>query len=250
MYSDEILRVEDLNITYQVRNIEAKNLFSSRKTNRQVIKGLDLVITDKGISSIVGKNGAGKTTLIKAMTGILYTKPGIIKILGQPLTQRKLKYSYGVLFSNKSSLLPEHSLLENINLTQALYNQSNKHSIDLDNYIRECGLWEIRKRPLKTYSLGEKIKAELINLFAFQPKLLFLDEPTIGLDIESQKYVRQILNKYVNDFHAHIILTSHNLKDIVELSQKTYLLDNGSLQIIELTGDQHHDMLKLEGLLG
>lgn len=248
MHNDMIL-IKDLSITYNVRNVNSEKFFSSSFVCREILRSINLSIKEKGITAIIGKNGAGKTTLIKAMTGILYTKPGVVKIWGHNISDNRVKYLFGALFSQKSSLLQEHSLIENIKLTQAIYCISNSMQESINNYIKKSNLWGIKDRPIKTYSLGERIKAEIVNIFAFNPKILFLDEPTLGLDIESQKYLRQILNQYVADFDAHIILTSHNLQDIIQLADITYLLINGRLQQVESSGNYNQDILNLERVL-
>jgi ABC-2 type transport system ATP-binding protein len=93
-------------------------------------------------------------------------------------------------------------------------------------------IWNLLNRPVREYSLGESMKSELANILLFKPKLLFLDEPTIGLDLKSQATLRKSLNEYVRNNFCHILLTSHNMDDIVGLANQVYFLEDGQLNLI------------------
>lgn len=249
--------VENLKVVYQVRKISENkcfkskvfSLFKSEYEYRTVLNNVNILLKEEGITSIIGKNGSGKTTLIKAIVGIIHKKSGKIFVLNSDIKNRKFLCQVGVLFSQKSSMFLENSLIENLKMTLAIYNKKSTICEQINEYIHNFNLEKIKDKAIKTYSLGERIKAELINLFSYKPKLLFLDEPTIGLDLQSQKYVREMLKDYVKKNRAHVLLTSHNSKDILELSNEIYLLNNGELSKVPITNYKNESIEYLERLL-
>lgn len=238
---NDFIFVNNIDVVYQVRKIAEGNnkknnllsIFKSDYEQRIVLNNLSFSINESGITSIIGKNGAGKTTLIKAIVGIIHINKGSIFVLGNDIKKRNHLYQIGVLFSQKSSMFLENSLIENLKMTLAMYNKKSIITEEIKSYIFDFKLEKIKDKAVKTYSLGERIKAEIINLFSYKPRLLFLDEPTIGLDLQSQKYVREMLKQYSAENHAHILLTSHNSNDILELSDEIYFLNNGYLEKID-----------------
>jgi ABC-2 type transport system ATP-binding protein len=235
-----LINVNGLRLSYESRHIDPNASLLSRliKTSyskREVLKGVELSIADPGISAILGRNGSGKTTLMKLLSGILTPSDGSIEVMGHIPTKRKREFlkSIGAVFGQKKMLWPELSLMENFKLTTALYGvPKSEAELRISELIALFQIWNLLNRPVREYSLGESMKSELANILLFKPKLLFLDEPTIGLDLKSQATLRKSLNEYVRNNFCHILLTSHNMDDIVGLANQVYFLEDGQLNLI------------------
>ncbi|KAB8036079.1 ATP-binding cassette domain-containing protein [Silvanigrella paludirubra] len=253
----DFICIKNLEVVYQVRKItnhtnfkqKLIHIFKSEYEYRTILNNVNLNLNKPGITSIVGKNGSGKTTLIKSIVGIISAKNGVISIFGENISKKHFLNNIGVIFSQKSSLFMENSLIENLQMTLSIYRKSHSINKEINDYISIFDLNKIKDKAIKTYSLGERMKAEIVNLFSYKPKLLFLDEPTIGLDLQSQKYVRDMLKKYINENQAHVLLTSHNLKDILELSDEIYLLNDGLLSKTSIMNYNNENLEYLERIL-
>lgn len=246
--SEELIKIENLHLSYEVREISQnasffRHLFRSSYVFHPVLRDLNWTISEpSGITSLLGRNGSGKTTLIKLLTGILQPSSGNIEVIGCRPAERKSHFlkQIGVVFGQKRILWPDLSLYENLMMTGVLYGlPSDQIKNRVQHLADQFRLSALLERSQKSLSLGESMKAELINALLPNPRLLFLDEPTVGLDIESQRAVRSMLLSYVKEQSCHIILTSHNLKDIVELSSAVFLLEDGKIE--ELNRDPSQD---------
>lgn len=233
-----IVEIKNLNLDYEVRRIQEnralwKNLFHSVYEKNSVLRNLSWSIPEKpGITALLGRNGSGKTTLLKVMTGILRPSSGEVSVLGYEPKKRSASFlkSIGVVFGQKRILWPELSVLENLRITGALYALSTDVTNErIASLSRAFDLQKLLERPQKSLSLGESMKAELLNALLPKPKVLFLDEPTVGLDIQSQISIRRMLKDCVERDNCHIVLTSHNLRDIAELASRIFVLEHGQL---------------------
>lgn len=233
----QIIHVDNLDLCYQVRKIDPSKkwyhgIFKTKIEENWVLKKVNFSISKYGIYAILGKNGAGKTTLLKVLTGILTPTAGHVNVMGFLPHERQKKFlqQIGVVFGAKKMLWPELSLIENYELTTSIYQIDKTLSQKKQKELIELlDLVKLVHRPIKTLSLGETMKAELSHIFLFAPKLIFLDEPTIGLDLLSQRTIRKAIKEYVKDNKCHIILTSHNLRDITELADEIWFLENSQL---------------------
>jgi ABC-2 type transport system ATP-binding protein len=236
----EIIEIKNLCLEYEARIVDPsrhflKNILWAKYKKQSVLKQLNFSIRSSGITGILGKNGAGKTTLMKILTGLLTPTSGYASVLGFSAAKREKNFltQIGAIFGQKKMLWPELSLLENMRLTRAIYKISEKDF--QEESARLISLFKfgpLVQRQVKTLSLGESMKAEIINILLFKPKLLFLDEPTIGLDISSQLDLRAAIKMYARENDCHILLTSHNLKDIAELADQVYFLSDGRIEKI------------------
>jgi ABC-2 type transport system ATP-binding protein len=182
--------------------------------------------------ALLGPNGAGKTTTMKMMTGILYPTAGSCNVLGYNPNKRNpaMLKNIGFVMGNKSTLSMDLSPMQNYELNRVIY--------DIDatrfyNTIDELGeLLEVKDhlyKQTRKLSLGQRMKAEMINSILHRPKILFLDEPTIGLDISSQNNIRTFLKKVNKELGTTIILTSHNMEDISQVSERVLIINQGKL---------------------
>jgi len=248
------IQIRDLHLSYEVRVIGEtswlRQLFRADYRMKPVLKGLSLEVADRGVVSILGKNGSGKTTLIKTMAGLLRPTQGEVRILGHEPWRHEAKFlsRIGAVFGQKRMLWPELSLSENFNLLGAIYRvpegEVRKRVADLTELFN---LGSISNRPVKTLSLGESMRAEVACSLLHRPNVLFLDEPTVGMDIKSQNKMRLALKEYVANHDCLVILTSHNTQDIVSLSNQILLLNDGRLEEMnDITGDTRTRIEKIE----
>ena len=236
------VEVKNLTIEYETRKIQSESgiwrqIFLPGYESRTVLQDLSFTIDSPGITAFLGKNGAGKTTLLKALTGLLTPKQGSISVNGYKPIQRKDSFlrSIGVVFGQKRMLWPELSFEENLKLTAALYLiPSDEVQRRIQELVDLFQIGNLSNRPVRSFSLGESMKAEIANILLFRPKVLFLDEPTIGLDLASQVTLRNALMEYRQRWpDCHILLTSHNLQDVEVLAQNIAFLEKGQLQFID-----------------
>ncbi len=233
-----LIEVSSLQLDYETRKLESngswlRSLWRADYQRVPVLRDLDFKVEGPGITAILGKNGTGKTTLMKVLSGILTPSAGQVKVLGFEPSRRESDYlrQIGAVFGAKKALWPELSLSENLELTRAIYRiPSDRFQRQVHHLTQLFQLEAVTDRPAKSFSLGQAMKAELVNVLICSPKLVFLDEPTIGLDLQSQLAMRKAIRDYVADTGCHVLLTSHNLSDVTELADQVYFLENGRLQ--------------------
>ncbi len=207
-----------------------KNLFVRAKENKQIIKDLSFEIYDGEVVGYIGENGAGKSTTIKMLTGIYPPTSGKISCLGLNPFEDRIKYTedIGVVFGGKSLLswdiAPKYSLM----LQASIYNiddeTANKRILSFAKKLKVDHLLNI---PVRKLSLGERTKFEIIASLLHKPKIIFLDEPTIGLDLLAREQVIKFLRKVNEKEKTTILLTTHNMDDIEEICSRIIMIDNG-----------------------
>ncbi|PHM66323.1 hypothetical protein Xsto_01255 [Xenorhabdus stockiae] len=234
-----MIKINNLYFSYRNREIQNgffKNLFKSNETEVKLFESLSIeIFNDEKIIGLLGKNGAGKTTLIKLITGILTPNSGDITVFGTSPYGRpaKLLSNLGVLFGNRSMLWEELSLYENIELFSKIYKRIYDKD-HVESMIEMMNLRNIARKPAKTCSLGQSVKSNLLIHMLNKPKLLILDEPTIGLDIESQILLRSILKDYADNNESKILITSHNMIDIADICKDIIFLKEGEVSRVNL----------------
>lgn len=199
---------------------------------KQALKNVTLEINSGEIVGLVGANGAGKTTLIKVLSGLIPKSDGYVHVLDFDPFLRKDEFlrQISVLLGQKNQLWWDISPLDSYQLLMTIYdldkNKSQKIINDLSGLLN-CR--SVLNTQLRRLSLGERMKMELIGALLHQPKLLFLDEPTIGLDIVAQNSIRQFLSDYARSYHPTILLTSHYMDDISKLANRLLVISQGQL---------------------
>ncbi|KWX80143.1 multidrug ABC transporter ATP-binding protein [Paenibacillus riograndensis] len=209
-----------------------KNLFYRKSLTKEAVKNISFSIEEGEMVAFLGPNGAGKTTTLKMLSGILHPTDGELTVLGfKPYERKKeFKKQFAIVMGQKSQLWTDLPAAESILLNKYIYQVEDRHyKQTLNELVELLDVKHIMNVQVRRLSLGERMKMELIAALIHKPRLLFLDEPTIGLDIVTQKRVREFL-KYYNERHrTTIILTSHYMKDIEDLCKRTLIINDGRL---------------------
>ncbi len=209
-----------------------KDFFRRDHVYKDALKNVNFHIKKGSITGLLGPNGAGKTTLIKILTGLIQPESGEISVLEyQPYRKNKafLK-QIGVVLGQKSQLIWDLPPKDTFETLKVIYDISDfEYKNRLDHFCQLLNLNNHLKTPTRNLSLGERMKCEIIAALLHDPKVLFLDEPTIGLDIHSQKGIRDFLKKITRELGVSILFTSHHLVDIEKLCDQLYILKEGSI---------------------
>lgn len=245
---ENIIEIKDLSkvFTKKIKTKGLKGFFKTIKKEFKAVKNINLNIKKGEIVAFVGPNGAGKSTTIKMLTGILHPTSGEIKVAGlDPVKQRKaLAYKIGCMFGQKSGLWMHLPAIDSYKLYGAMYDIP-KEELDkrIDEVVKMFNLEEIVNIPVRKLSLGQRMICEIAGIMLHKPEILFLDEPTIGLDIVVKEKVRNAILKINKEEDTTIFLTSHDLGDIEKLCKRIIIIDNG--QIIK---DENIEVLKKDYL--
>jgi ABC-2 type transport system ATP-binding protein len=209
-----------------------KGLFTREYKSTRAVDGIDLRLEKGELVGFLGANGAGKTTTLKMLSGLLTPTAGEAKVLGHVPWKRETPFlkRISLVMGQRSQLWWEIPAYETFLLNQAVYGvpepEFRRH---LDELVDLLELGPHLSVPVKKLSLGERMRAELCAALLHRPALLLLDEPTIGLDVVMQKKVREFVKSYNKRHEATILLTSHNMGDVVELCKRVVVIDRGRL---------------------
>ncbi|MQB08169.1 ATP-binding cassette domain-containing protein [Agrobacterium tumefaciens] len=234
-----IVRVGNVSRDFQVDrgnpNLSGRLLTRSWKTYQEpkvVIDRISFEIQAGESVAFIGPNGAGKSTMIKMLVGILMPTSGTIEVLGRsPFKERKRNAKeIGVVFGQRSSLWLDLPLRSSFELHKAIYNIStSKYESILAELLQTFQISALIERLSRHLSLGERMRAELCLAMLHEPKILFLDEPTIGLDIDGKAIVRNQLRELARSRGTTIFLTSHDLADVETICERLFIIDEGRL---------------------
>lgn len=209
-----------------------KGLFSREKVVKTAVDDISFTIPDGQIVGYIGSNGAGKSTTIKMMTGIMHPTRGQCLVNGiDPTKNRKANASnIGVVFGQRTQLWWDLPLSESFTILKEIYNVSDadyeKRMAFLDEVLE---LSSFIDSPVRNLSLGQRMRADLGAALLHNPKVLFLDEPTIGLDIVVKDKIRDAIRKINREYNTTVILTTHDIGDIEELCSRILVIDEGKL---------------------
>src|SRR5215510_11633560 len=209
-----------------------RGLFRRQYEQTEAVKDVSFKIEPGELVGFLGPNGAGKTTTLKMLAGLLYPTGGSAKVLGYVPWERDDGYrrQFALLLGQKNQLWWDLPASESLELNAQIYGISratlNRRVGELSELLAVKDKLNISVREL---SLGERMKMELIASLLHQPKVLFLDEPTIGLDVVSQKTVREFLREYNAKHKTTVLLTSHYMTDIQELCKRVIIIDHGTI---------------------
>jgi len=198
----------------------------------RAVDGISFEVSEGELIGFLGPNGAGKTTTLKILAGLLYPTSGLVKVLGFVPWERHPEYRrrFALVLGQKNQLWWDLPAMETYELNAKIYGIP---SPEWRNRVEELGtILGVTSKfhvPVRELSLGERMKLELIAALLHKPKILFLDEPTLGLDVVSQKIVRDFIARYNKEEKTTIILTSHYLADIEELCQRVIIIDHGKI---------------------
>lgn len=231
------IKVDNITKTFKVakRNsglkAAVKSFFKREYKEVEAVKNISFEIKKGEIVGYIGPNGAGKSTTIKMLSGILLPTSGTITINNlDPIKDRK-KYvaKIGVVFGQRSQLAFDIPAEDTFDLLRDIYKIDNEEYQKTKKYLVNLFIEEIIKKPVRTLSLGERMRCEIASSLLHKPEILFLDEPTIGLDAISKKIVRDFIKKINKEDKVTVILTTHDMNDIEALAKRIILIGNGEI---------------------
>lgn len=207
-----------------------KSLWHREYEEVKAVDDVSFDIEQGEIIGFIGQNGAGKTTTLKVLSGLLYPTAGEVSVLGYNPWDRKPEFQkqFALVMGQKNQLWWDLPALETFLLNKAIYEVSDaQYKKTLSTLVDLLDVADILKIQVRKLSLGQRMKCELIAALLHNPKVLFLDEPTIGLDVVMQKVLRDFIKSYNKEFKSTIILTSHYMEDVKELCERAVIIDHG-----------------------
>ncbi len=243
-----MIEIQNLNKTFtkQVRKKGLKGFFFPEKKDFIAVNNISFNVKKGEIIGFVGPNGAGKSTTIKMLTGILHKTSGEVKVAGlDPAKERKkLAYKIGCMFGQKSSLWMHLPAIDTYYLLGAMYDiPKDELERRIEKLVKQFGIEEIIKIPVRKLSLGQRMICEIVAIMLHNPEILFLDEPTIGLDIMVKEKVRKAILELNEKFGTTIFLTSHDLSDIEKVCDRIIIIDDGKIIKDENIEELKHEYL-------
>ncbi len=233
---DTVIHLEHLKKYFKVYKKEPglvgslKSLWDRKYEEVKAVDDISFTIHQGEIVGFIGQNGAGKTTTLKVLSGLLYPTSGSVQVLGFNPWDRKAAFQkqFALVMGQKNQLWWDLPAMESFLLNKAIYeipDEQFQHT--LNTLMDLLAVRDIVKIQVRKLSLGQRMKCELIAALLHNPKVLFLDEPTIGLDVVMQKVLRDFIQAYNQQFGATIILTSHYMDDVKELCKRAIIIDQG-----------------------
>ena len=207
-----------------------KSLFNRKFVDKTAVSEFDLSINSGEFIGLIGPNGAGKTTLVKMLTGIIAPTSGELSVLGHypNKLENTFKMQYAIVMGQKSQLFFELTPVDTFQLFKVLYNIPDEvYKYNIEYFVNLFDISDFLNVQVRTLSLGERMKMELVVALLHNPSVLFLDEPTIGLDATAQRQIRTFLKEVNEQKGTTIILTSHYMEDVKSLCPRSVVINNG-----------------------
>jgi len=209
-----------------------QDLFSPNYAKKTAVKDVSFVIDEGELVGFIGPNGAGKTTTLKMLSGLLYPSSGHISVIGHDPWKRDYDFlkNISLVMGQKNQLWWDLPAIESFNLVKDIYGLSEtSFKNNLNNLVEMLEIKDVLNVQVRKLSLGQRMKAELVAALLHNPKILYLDEPTIGLDVVMQQSLRSFLKVYNHTHDGSIILTSHYMEDVKELCKRIIIIDQGEI---------------------
>ncbi len=235
---DSIIQVSNLTKVYQVPErppglaASIRGLFKPVHKDVEAVTDINFTLQPGEMVGLIGPNGAGKTTTLKMLSGLLYPTDGEARVAGFTPWERKPEYlrRISMVMGNRSAMSWDIPPLDSFRVLSKIYRVPEKrYQRTLDELIALLEMEPLLKKPVRNLSLGERMKCELVAGLLYQPEVLFLDEPTLGLDVAMQRRLRAFLNKYNQEHKVTVILTSHYMADVSALCPRVMLIHHGRL---------------------
>ncbi|GEB30298.1 ABC superfamily ATP binding cassette transporter, ABC protein [Enterococcus casseliflavus] len=204
--------------------------YTLKKGTLKALSDINISINKGEVVGVIGSNGAGKSTLIKVLTGVLKPTSGQVEINGiiPWKSDKEFKKSIGIVFGQRSQLWWELPVIDSFKVHELLYGKDSKYTLEFLNDIEEVvPIKALLNKPARQLSLGQRMLCDIILSMYHNPKILFLDEPTIGLDAYIKSSIRQMIRTINEKYQTTILITSHDLIDIQETCSKVILLNKG-----------------------
>ena len=249
-----VIEVKHLNKKFRVKEKEEglkgsiKSIFKPKYKTKKAVNNISFEVEKGEVIAFIGPNGAGKSTTIKMLTGILYPDSGKINILGyNPIKDRKkLSYEISSVIGQKEQLWLHLTPYDNFKFIGTMYDIPNSViEKKIKEYIEVFDLKDFINTPVRGLSLGQRIRCEIVAALINDPKILFLDEPTIGLDPVVKENIRTLIKRLNKEFKTTIFLTSHDISDIEKLCKRVIVVNDGTI-VMDTTMDElkYHFMNK------
>jgi ABC-2 type transport system ATP-binding protein len=236
---ETIISVKGLRKTFKVHVREneglayaVKTIFHRKFKNIIAVDNIDLEVGKGEIRALIGPNGAGKSTMIKILSGVLYPTKGEVNVIGYVPWHDRKKYvrRIGVLFGQKTQLTWELPAIDTFAMHKVIYKiPETRFRENLEYMVEILNIEEIIKKPVRNLSLGERMKCEFVCALLHDPDLVFLDEPTIGLDVIAKDTVRCFIKKINKERGITFIVTTHDLNEIKNLCSMITIINHGSV---------------------
>ena len=234
----KIIEVKNLNKKFKIKEKEKglkgslKSIIKPRYKTINAVNNISFEVEQGEILAFIGPNGAGKSTTIKMLTGILYPTNGEISVMGiEPSKKRKqLAYKIGTVFGQKEQLWTHLTPYDNFKFFGAIYDiPEQRVEKKIEELIQLFELNEFINTPVRNLSLGQRIRCEIVASLIHEPKVLFLDEPTIGLDPVVKENIRTLIKRMNKEYKTTIFLTSHDVGDIEKLCKRVIIINDGQV---------------------
>ena len=236
--SDPIVHVAELTKIYKVPEREAglreaaKALFRRKTRDVRAVEAISFDIGAGEVVGFLGPNGAGKTTTLKMLAGLLYPTGGEARVLGHIPSKREREYlrRMTMVMGNRNQLQWDIPALDSFELNRAIYRLQRPDYLAMrDELIELLDVGDLVRKPVRNLSLGERMKVEIVGALLHRPQVLFLDEPTIGLDVTMQKRIRTFVAEYNKRHGATVLLTSHYMADVEALCKRVIVIHHGRI---------------------
>jgi viologen exporter family transport system ATP-binding protein len=236
--SDPVVHVAELTKIYKVPEREAglgaaaKALFRRQTRDVRAVESISFDIGAGEVVGFLGPNGAGKTTTLKMLAGLLYPTEGDARVLGHVPSKREREYlrRMTMVMGNRNQLQWDIPALDSFELNRAIYRlQRDDYLAMRDELIELLDVGDLVRKPVRNLSLGERMKVEIVGALLHRPQVLFLDEPTIGLDVTMQKRIRMFVAEYNKRHGATVLLTSHYMADVEALCKRVIVIHHGRI---------------------
>ena len=210
----------------------AKSLVKRQRREVTAVDRVSLTIEAGEVVGFLGPNGAGKTTTLKMLSGLLHPSQGTARVLGHEPWKRERAYLQQItlVMGNRNQLQWDLPAMDSFDLTRAIYRLPARAFVEQrDELIELLDIGSLVDKPVRNLSLGERMKAEIANSLLHRPKVLFLDEPTLGLDVTMQRRIRAFLADYNHRHGASVMLTTHYMADVEALCERVIVIHHGSI---------------------
>jgi ABC-2 type transport system ATP-binding protein len=209
-----------------------RTLFSREYVEKPAVEGVTMSLEAGELVGYIGPNGAGKSTTIKMLTGILVPTSGMIRVAGLvPCEQRTANArNIGVVFGQRSQLYWDLPLIESFELLRAIYNVPRaRYEKTMADFTERLEMGDFLQTPVRQLSLGQRMRGDFAAAMLHEPRIVYLDEPTIGLDVVAKEAIRTFVGEINRERGTTIILTTHDLRDVERLCRRIVLIDEGKL---------------------
>jgi ABC-2 type transport system ATP-binding protein len=210
----------------------AKSLVRRKWREVRAVDAISFEIGPGEVVGFLGPNGAGKTTTLKMLSGLLYPSSGEARVLGHIPSRREKDYlrQITLVMGNRNQLQWDLPAVDSFELNRAIYRLRREDFVAMrDEMIELLDIGDLIRKPVRNLSLGERMKVEVVGSLLHRPRVLFLDEPTIGLDITMQKRIRSFIAEYNRRHGASVLLTSHYMADVVALCRRVIVIHHGHI---------------------